>query len=94
MATTTANVTTTATYTVEYLEESRTALLNAFYSVPIPLEIVSTAFRLWVKIRAKGGRLAFDDYLIVWATVRVLTSTGMSELVDPPLPPVFRESSV
>ena len=65
------NNTTMVVYSTEYLAQSRTGLLTTFYSVPIPLEILSTAFRLWVKVRAKGGRLAFDDYLIVWATVRV-----------------------
>lgn len=60
----------TTTYSSEYLAESRTAVLNAFYSIPIPLEILSTAFRLWVKARPSSqGHLAFDDYLVIWATV-------------------------
>ena len=71
-------------YSTEYLAQSRTGLLTTFYSVPIPLEILSTAFRLWVKVRAKGGRLAFDDYLIVWATVRVywLVLVGVDVLLS------------
>lgn len=70
MAATANGTTTTATYSPEYLAESRTVLLTAFYSIPIPLEILSTAFRLWVKLRVRGSWLAFDDYLIIWATVR------------------------
>lgn len=65
--------TTAASYSPEYLAESRTALLNAFYSIPIPLEILSTAFRLWVKARPSSkSHLTFDDYLIIWATVRLV----------------------
>ncbi|KAI1503837.1 hypothetical protein F5X99DRAFT_373588 [Biscogniauxia marginata] len=60
----------TSTYSPEYLAESRTGVLNALYSIPIPLEILSTAFRLWVQRRpAAGGRCRFDDYLIIWATI-------------------------
>ncbi|KAI0173307.1 hypothetical protein GGR52DRAFT_380592 [Hypoxylon sp. FL1284] len=60
----------TTTYSAEYLAESRTALLNAFYAIPIPLEVFSTAFRLWVKARPSSqGHLAFDDYLMIWATM-------------------------
>ncbi|KAI1135058.1 hypothetical protein F5Y05DRAFT_190816 [Hypoxylon sp. FL0543] len=60
----------TTTYSPEYLAESRTKLLNAFYSIPIPLEVLSTAFRLWVKARPSSqGYLAFDDYLMIWATM-------------------------
>ncbi|KAI5920214.1 hypothetical protein F4810DRAFT_713736 [Camillea tinctor] len=56
-------------YSSEYLAESRTVVLNALYSVPIPLEILSTVFRLWVQKRhTTGGRFRFDDYLIIWAT--------------------------
>ncbi|KAI1373237.1 hypothetical protein F4677DRAFT_225070 [Hypoxylon crocopeplum] len=58
------------TYSAEYLAESRTAVLNAFYSIPIPLEILSTALRLWVKAGPSSqGHLAFDDYLMIWATM-------------------------
>ncbi|OTB01132.1 hypothetical protein M426DRAFT_323781 [Hypoxylon sp. CI-4A] len=60
----------TSTYSPEYLAESRTALLNTFYSIPIPLVILSTILRLWAKARPSSqGRWAFDDYLIIWATI-------------------------
>ncbi|KAI0153018.1 hypothetical protein GGR57DRAFT_492467 [Xylariaceae sp. FL1272] len=54
----------------EYLAEDRRPLVNAFYALPIPLEILSTLFRLWVKTsRRSEGALGYDDFLIVWATV-------------------------
>lgn len=63
--------TSTVEYSAEYLAESKAVLLNTFYSIPIPLEILSTAFRLWAKVhRPKRSRLAFDDYFVIWATVR------------------------
>lgn len=61
---------TVPTYSPAYLAESRTNVLNAFYSIPIPLEILTTAFRLWVKARPSSqGHLAYDDYLMIWATM-------------------------
>ncbi|KAI7773964.1 hypothetical protein LA080_009510 [Diaporthe eres] len=59
-----------ATYSPQYLAGSRTAVLNTFYSIPIPLEILSTSLRLWsVRTReADAKRLRFDDYLMIWAT--------------------------
>lgn len=60
-----------ATYSPQYLAESRTAILNTFYAIPIPLEILSTSLRLWsVRTRETDAkRLRFDDYLMIWATV-------------------------
>ncbi|KAI1801122.1 hypothetical protein F4811DRAFT_556131 [Daldinia bambusicola] len=64
-------------YSPEYLAESRVALVNAFFSIPIPIEILSTALRLWVKARPPSQRrLAFDDYFIIWATI-----TAVSECI-------------
>jgi hypothetical protein len=58
------------TYSPEYLAESKATLLNVFYSIPIPLELASTLFRLWVKLDPKKpARMAWDDYLMIWATV-------------------------
>lgn len=66
-----ATPTPTPTPSAEYLAESKVTLLNVFYSIPIVLEVVSTLFRLWVKARPASGssNLAFDDYLMIWATV-------------------------
>jgi len=57
-------------YSPQYLAESKTTVLNVFYAIPIPLEIFSTLLRIWVKTKdSKKGGFAFDDYLMVWATV-------------------------
>ena len=57
------------TYDPAYLAESRVTLVTVFYSIPIFLMILSTTLRLWAKLRAEPKRLAFDDYLMIWATV-------------------------
>ncbi|KAM5376951.1 hypothetical protein ACJZ2D_005295 [Fusarium nematophilum] len=62
----------TSVPSAEYLAESKTTLLNVLYSVPIPLELISTFLRLWV--RTQSASLAFDDYLMIWAT---FTSIGV-----------------
>lgn len=72
-----------ATYSPQYLAESRTAVLTAFYSIPIPLEILSTSLRLWsVRTReADAKRLSFDDYLMVWATVSIADHHNKNQCV-------------
>ncbi|ETS87820.1 hypothetical protein PFICI_01648 [Pestalotiopsis fici W106-1] len=55
-------------YDPEYLAESRVTLVTVFYSIPIVLMILSTTLRLWAKLRTEPKRLAFDDYLMIWAT--------------------------
>ncbi|KAL4739345.1 hypothetical protein BDV11DRAFT_170142 [Aspergillus similis] len=52
----------------EYLAQSRVLNLNVCYSIPIPLEILSTSLRLWAELRPGRNGLAFDDLLMVWAT--------------------------
>jgi hypothetical protein len=53
-----------------YLAESQATVLNVFFALPIPLEILSTSMRLWVKLtKTSGHKLAYDDYLMVCATV-------------------------
>ncbi|KAI5861613.1 hypothetical protein GGS23DRAFT_611709 [Durotheca rogersii] len=75
----------TATYSPQYLAESRTALVNAFYSIPIPLEIGSTAFRLWTKARPPSqAHFAFDDYLIIWATMSAVAECIAGLVYGPP----------
>ncbi|GES65241.1 integral membrane protein PTH11-like protein [Aspergillus terreus] len=51
-----------------FLAQSRVTDVTIAYSVPIPLELLMTGFRLWVKLRGPRGGLSFDDYLTVWAT--------------------------
>ena len=53
-----------------YLAESQEGLLYALFIIPIPLEILSTLFRLWVKTRKTASRrIASDDYLMIFAVV-------------------------
>jgi hypothetical protein len=66
-----ASLTTATTHSAEWLAESQTTVVTIFFALPIPLEICTTAFRLWVKInKTATRRLAFDDYLMILATVR------------------------
>ncbi|KAF7117472.1 hypothetical protein CNMCM5793_006454 [Aspergillus hiratsukae] len=52
-----------------FLAQSRVTEVIVAYSVPIPLELLTTGLRLWVKLRDSGkGGLSSDDYLMVWAT--------------------------
>ncbi|KAL4947146.1 hypothetical protein BDW69DRAFT_190465 [Aspergillus filifer] len=53
----------------EYLAESKVVDLWVAYSVPIPLEILSTGLRLWAELYAHKHGLAFDDYLMITATI-------------------------
>ena len=77
----------------EYLAQSKVVLLTAFCAIPIPLEMFSTAFRVWVKLSPKvEGRIAFDDYVMIAATVcrvslmgrvcRLFLATGEPMLQD------------
>ncbi|KAL2866652.1 putative integral membrane protein PTH11-like [Aspergillus lucknowensis] len=52
----------------EYLAQSRVTDLNVCYSIPIPLEILSTSLRLWAELHPRRNGLAFDDFLMIWAT--------------------------
>lgn len=53
-----------------FLAESRVPELLACYIIPIPLELITTGLRLYIKLRpGSKDRLAFDDYLMVFATV-------------------------
>lgn len=73
----------------EYLAESQATLLNIFFALPIPLEILSTSLRLWVKLtKTSGRRLAFDDYLMICATVRDLSLLSWSVSGRVTAPPV------
>lgn len=53
-----------------FLAQSRVTEVTVAYSIPIPLELLTTGFRIWVKLRGPGNvGLSSDDYLMVWATV-------------------------
>lgn len=55
-------------FSPEYLAQSKTGLVTAFYSIPIGLEVISTGWRVWA-VSLSQGRLGFEDYLMLWATV-------------------------
>ncbi|KAI0506602.1 hypothetical protein F5B22DRAFT_442558 [Xylaria bambusicola] len=76
---------TTMTYSAEYLAQDRRAVVNAFYSLPIPLEILSTSYRLIVKSGPySDGYLGYDDYLIVWATITAVAECIAGLVYGPP----------
>ncbi|KAL3455772.1 hypothetical protein BJX64DRAFT_294731 [Aspergillus heterothallicus] len=54
--------------TLEYLAQSKVLDLNVCYSIPIALEVLSTALRLWAELRPGRDGLACDDILMIWAT--------------------------
>ncbi|GFP59284.1 hypothetical protein TASIC1_0012028700 [Trichoderma asperellum] len=54
-------------FSPEYLAQSKTGLVTAFYSIPIGLEALSTGWRIWA-VSSSQGRLGFEDYLMLWAT--------------------------
>ena len=58
------------TYSADYLAQSKAALLNTFYSIPIGLSLITTGLRIWAKAgRRADAYLGFDDFLMVFATV-------------------------
>ncbi|KAI0426625.1 hypothetical protein F5Y09DRAFT_318441 [Xylaria sp. FL1042] len=75
----------TTTYSAEYLAQDRRALVNAFYALPIPLEIISTIYRLIVKASPRSdNKLGYDDYLIVWATITAVAECIAGLVYGPP----------
>jgi hypothetical protein len=65
---------TNVTYSASYLAQSKATLLNTFYSIPIALELISTAIRIWAKLdRRAVAPMGFDDYLMLFATVSLAT---------------------
>ncbi|KAL4931778.1 uncharacterized protein BDV17DRAFT_288363 [Aspergillus undulatus] len=64
----------------EYLAQSRVTDVYFGYSIPIPLEIISTGLRLWAELYVHKHGLVFDDYLMIAATVVALgqCSSGLA----------------
>jgi hypothetical protein len=60
--------TNSTSFSPEYLAQSKTGLVTAFYSIPIALEALSTGWRL-LAVSLSQGRLGFEDYLMLWATL-------------------------
>lgn len=47
--------------------------LNIFFSIPIPLVVLTTALRIYVRMTiTPKGSLAVNDYLMICATVGVV----------------------
>ncbi|KAL5338354.1 hypothetical protein BJX70DRAFT_398686 [Aspergillus crustosus] len=67
----------------EYLAESRVPLMRIAYSVPIPLCLISTALRLWAEFQPGRRGLAFDDYLMMFATVIIIGQCLQGAVVGP-----------
>lgn len=66
-----------------YKAQSQSGLLYALFAIPIPLEVGTTTFRLWVKRRrTTSRRLAFDDYLMIFATVGGATAPLYAQLAN------------
>ncbi|KAJ5103612.1 hypothetical protein N7532_004141 [Penicillium argentinense] len=62
-------MTSSTAHDAAFLAQSRVSEVLAGYITPIPLELLTTGLRIYVKIRPSSkDRWAFDDYLIVWAT--------------------------
>lgn len=67
----------------EYLAESRATELNVFYSIPIPLEILTTAWRIYVRVATSPrSGLRWDDHLMSFATVPYTLSTREERVAD------------
>ncbi|KAF4279875.1 hypothetical protein CNMCM8689_002986 [Aspergillus fumigatus] len=69
-----------------FLVQSRVTEVRVAYSIPIPLELLMTGLRIWVKLRGPGSvGLSADDYLIVWATgLGMMITDRWSRSVRPP----------
>ncbi|KAK7967631.1 uncharacterized protein PG986_001908 [Apiospora aurea] len=60
----------------EYVDQSRATELNVFFSIPIPLTVLTTALRLFVRLAiTPKGTLAIDDYLMLCATMGIWTES-------------------
>ncbi|KAK8058186.1 hypothetical protein PG994_008634 [Apiospora phragmitis] len=62
----------------EYLAQSRATELEVFFSIPIPLVLLTTALRLSVRMATiPKGSLAIDDYLMICATVAAVAVSAV-----------------
>ncbi|KAK7954295.1 hypothetical protein PG996_015179 [Apiospora saccharicola] len=69
----------------EYLAQSRATELNVFYSIPIPLVVLTTALRLYVRTATTPkASLATDDYLMICATVAAVAVSAVGLGFGPP----------
>ncbi|KAK6832860.1 hypothetical protein PG987_007554 [Apiospora arundinis] len=66
--------------TPEYMAEFRASLLIVFFALPIPIVILTTVFRLVVRLTVQKGGLTCDDHLMIGATIAAvaLSAVGLS----------------
>lgn len=63
-----------------YVAASRVPQLLGGFITPIPIELCTTGFRLWIKLRpGSKEKLAFDDYLMAFVTVCLLPALASVE---------------
>ncbi|KAM0449223.1 hypothetical protein ACHAO4_007887 [Trichoderma viride] len=75
--------TNSTSFSPEYLAQSKTGLVTGFYSIPIALEALSTGWRLWA-VSSSQGRLGFEDYLMLWATLCSMVECALGLVYGPP----------
>ncbi|KAJ5248960.1 hypothetical protein N7468_000411 [Penicillium chermesinum] len=72
------------------LSESRTTTVNVCYSIPIPIMLLFTGLRLFIKLRPSSKiSMSFDDYMIIFATAVSITLaiSGLVYAFGTPGPP-------
>ncbi|KAL7917261.1 hypothetical protein ACQKWADRAFT_54236 [Trichoderma austrokoningii] len=75
--------TNSTSFSPDYLAQSKTGLVTAFYSIPIALETLSTGWRIWA-VSSSQGRLGFEDYLMLWATLVAMVVCALGLVYGPP----------
>ncbi|KAK8004519.1 dihydrofolate reductase [Apiospora arundinis] len=80
--------------TPEYMAESRASLLIVFFALPIPIVILTTVFRLVVRLTVQKSGLTCDDHLMIGATIAAvaLSAVGLSFGEHSLYPGSFRRS--
>ncbi|KAL7941952.1 hypothetical protein V8C42DRAFT_333154 [Trichoderma barbatum] len=74
---------TNSTLSPEYLAESKTRMVTTMYAIPIALEAFSTGWRLWASASGQS-RFAFDDYLMLFATLVAIVVCATGLVYGPP----------
>ncbi|KXJ90657.1 hypothetical protein Micbo1qcDRAFT_71885 [Microdochium bolleyi] len=72
-------------FSPDFLAQTKVPMLVALYATAIPLEILSTGLRIWVKMSSTSdGRLCSDDVIITIATVVAVGECVVGLLFGPP----------
>ncbi|KAK6848805.1 hypothetical protein PG995_012638 [Apiospora arundinis] len=70
--------------TPEYMAESRASLLIVFFALPIPIVILTTVFRLVVRLTVQKGGFTCDDHLMIGATIAAVALSAVGLGFGPP----------